>query len=145
MSLASGEPSFQFAYGMRIFRKNDIITIISEKDEHCWVGEVNGLRGWFPAKFVEVVDERGKSYTIYGDEAVSPEITEYIRGRLANSFRQIMDHGIRENLMYTSMAYHPWSFIEDISYHSVEKNFNSVYSRLTLCNTFNLDEDGKVR
>ncbi|CCD69040.1 RUN and TBC1 domain-containing protein 3 [Caenorhabditis elegans] len=126
------------------FRKNDIVTIISEKDEHCWVGEVNGLRGWFPAKFVEVVDERGKSYTIYGDEAVSPEITEYIRGRLANSFRQIMDHGIRENALYTSMAYHPWSFIEDIAYYSVEKNFNSVYSRLTLCNTFNLDEDGKI-
>ncbi|RCN53584.1 TBC domain protein [Ancylostoma caninum] len=62
------------------FRKNDIITIICEKDEHCWVGEVNGLRGWFPAKFVEVVDERGKNYTVYGDEAVSPEITEYIRG-----------------------------------------------------------------
>ncbi|KIH69231.1 SH3 domain protein [Ancylostoma duodenale] len=61
------------------FRKNDIITIICEKDEHCWVGEVNGLRGWFPAKFVEVVDERGKNYTVYGDEAVSPEITEYIR------------------------------------------------------------------
>lgn len=91
-----------------------------------------------------MVDERGKSYTIYGDEAVSPEITEYIRGRLANSFRQIMDHGIRENALYTSMAYHPWSFIEDIAYYSVEKNFNSVYSRLTLCNTFNLDEDGKV-
>ncbi|CAI5454719.1 unnamed protein product [Caenorhabditis angaria] len=126
------------------FRKNDIITIISEKDEHCWVGEVNGLRGWFPAKFVEVVDERGKSYTIYGDEAVSPEITEYIRGRLANSFRQIMDHGIRENVLYSTMAYHPWSFIEDIAYYSVEKNFNSVYSRLTLCNTFNLDQDGKI-
>lgn len=27
------------------FRKNDIITIISQKDEHCWVGELNGLRG----------------------------------------------------------------------------------------------------
>lgn len=27
------------------FRKNDIITVISQKDEHCWVGELNGLRG----------------------------------------------------------------------------------------------------
>ncbi|XP_013924605.1 PREDICTED: small G protein signaling modulator 3-like, partial [Thamnophis sirtalis] len=42
------------------FRKNDIITIISQKDEHCWVGELNGLRGWFPAKFVEILDERSK-------------------------------------------------------------------------------------
>lgn len=30
------------------FRKNDIITIISRKDEHCWVGELNGLRGMLP-------------------------------------------------------------------------------------------------
>ncbi|KAK6766285.1 hypothetical protein RB195_025901 [Necator americanus] len=126
------------------FRKNDIITIICEKDEHCWVGEVNGLRGWFPAKFVEIVDERGKNYTVYGDEAVSPEITEYIRGRLANSFRQVMDHGIMESVLYPSTAYHPWSFIEDIAYYSVEKHFNSVYSRLTLCNTFKLDQDGKI-
>lgn len=36
------------------FRKNDLIIILSERDEHCWVGELNGLRGWFPAKFVEV-------------------------------------------------------------------------------------------
>lgn len=27
------------------FRKNDIITLISQKDEHCWIGELNGLRG----------------------------------------------------------------------------------------------------
>lgn len=48
------------------FRKNDIITIVSQKDEHCWVGELNGLRGWFPAKFVEVLDERSKEYSIAG-------------------------------------------------------------------------------
>lgn len=29
------------------FRKNDIITIISQRDEHCWIGELNGLRGQF--------------------------------------------------------------------------------------------------
>ena len=33
-----------------------MITILSEKDEHCWIGELNGLHGWFPAKFVEVID-----------------------------------------------------------------------------------------
>lgn len=34
------------------FRRNDIITIVSQKDEHCWIGELNGLRGWFPAKVI---------------------------------------------------------------------------------------------
>ncbi|KAH6943412.1 hypothetical protein HPB50_021344 [Hyalomma asiaticum] len=66
------------------FRKNDIITIISQKDEHCWIGELNGLRGWFPAKFVELLDERSK--------------------QVANK--------------------------------EVEKDFNSVYSRLVLCKTY---------
>lgn len=27
------------------FHKNDVVTIISQKDEHCWIGELNGLRG----------------------------------------------------------------------------------------------------
>ena len=44
------------------FRKNDVITVLSQRDEHCWVGELNGLRGWFPAKFVELLDERSKLY-----------------------------------------------------------------------------------
>lgn len=35
------------------FKKNDIITIVSEKDEHCWVGQLDGTKGWFPAKFVK--------------------------------------------------------------------------------------------
>lgn len=26
------------------FRTNDIITIISQRDEHCWVGELNGMQ-----------------------------------------------------------------------------------------------------
>ncbi|XP_039719327.1 small G protein signaling modulator 3 isoform X5 [Pteropus medius] len=55
------------------FRKNDIITIVSQKDEHCWVGELNGLRGWFPAKFVEVLDERSK-------ETLSPPSVLHRRG-----------------------------------------------------------------
>lgn len=38
------------------FQKNDLITILSDKEEHCWIGEVNGESGWFPAKFVEVLD-----------------------------------------------------------------------------------------
>lgn len=32
------------------------------QDEDCWIGELNGLRGWFPAKFVQLLDERSKQY-----------------------------------------------------------------------------------
>lgn len=57
------------------FRKNDIIIIVSQKDEHCWIGELNGLRGWFPAKFVELLDERTKSYSVAGDDAINEVIS----------------------------------------------------------------------
>lgn len=39
---------------------------------------------------------------------------------------------------------HPWLFIEESAAKEVGKDFNSVYSRLVLCKTFRLDEDGKV-
>jgi hypothetical protein len=39
------------------FRKNDIITVVSQRDEHCWVGELNGHTGWFPAKLVSWFNE----------------------------------------------------------------------------------------
>lgn len=39
---------------------------------------------------------------------------------------------------------HPWLFIEEAATKEVEKDFASVYSRLILCKTYRLDEDGKV-
>ncbi|XP_021562699.1 small G protein signaling modulator 3 isoform X5 [Carlito syrichta] len=99
------------------FRKNDIITIVSQKDEHCWVGELNGLRGWFPAKFVEVLDERSKE--------------------------ALLEHGLKKPSLLGG-ACHPWLFIEEAAGREVERDFDSVYSRLVLCKTYRLDEDGKV-
>lgn len=62
------------------FKKNDIITVVSQKDEHCWVGELNGCRGWFPAKFVKLLDERSKPYSLAGDDTVTEAITDLVRG-----------------------------------------------------------------
>jgi len=53
---------------------------MSRKDEHCWIGELNGQVGWFPAKYVEVLDERSKDYTSAGDDSVCSEITDLVRG-----------------------------------------------------------------
>ncbi len=39
---------------------------------------------------------------------------------------------------------HPWLFIEEAVKKEVEKDFQAVYSRLVLCKTFSLNEDGKV-
>uniref|UniRef100_A0A914V1A7 RUN and TBC1 domain-containing protein 3 n=1 Tax=Plectus sambesii TaxID=2011161 RepID=A0A914V1A7_9BILA len=125
------------------FRKNDIITILSERDEHCWVGELNGLRGWFPAKFVELLDERGKSYSAYGDDSVSSVINDLVRGNLSSALKGILEHGLKKSTVLAGPC-HPWLFIEEVATKEVQRDFNSVYSRLVLCRTFRLDEDGKV-
>lgn len=39
---------------------------------------------------------------------------------------------------------HPWLFIEEAAMTEVERDYSSVYSRLMLCKTYRLDEDGKV-
>lgn len=125
------------------FRRNDIITIISQKDEHCWVGELNGLRGWFPAKFVELLDERSKLYSSAGDDAISETVTDLVRGTLAPTIKQVLEHGMKRP-SFLGGPCHPWLFIEEASMREVEKDFESVYSRLVLCKTYRLDEDGKV-
>ncbi|XP_036787406.2 small G protein signaling modulator 3 isoform X2 [Manis pentadactyla] len=125
------------------FRKNDIITIISQKDEHCWVGELNGLRGWFPAKFVEVLDERSKEYSIAGDDAVTEGVTDLVRGTLCPALKALFEHGLKKPSLLGG-ACHPWLFIEEAASREVERDFDSVYSRLVLCKTYRLDEDGKV-
>lgn len=125
------------------FRKNDIVTIISQKDEHCWVGELNGLRGWFPAKFVEILDERSKEYSTAGDDSVSETVTDLVRGGLCPAMKSIFLHGMRKPSILGGPC-HPWLFVEEASQREVDRDFQSVYSRLVLCKTFRLDEDGKV-
>uniref|UniRef100_A0AAY4DIE4 Small G protein signaling modulator 3 n=1 Tax=Denticeps clupeoides TaxID=299321 RepID=A0AAY4DIE4_9TELE len=125
------------------FRKNDIITLISQKDEHCWVGELNGLRGWFPAKFVEILDERSKEYSMAGDDSVTEAVTDLVRGTLCPALKNIFLHGLKKPSILGGPC-HPWLFIEEAASREVERDFNSVYSRLVLCKTYRLDEDGKV-
>lgn len=125
------------------FRKNDIITIISQKDDHCWIGELNGLRGWFPAKFVELLDERSKSYSSAGDDTVVETITDIVRGVFCPALKAVFEHGLKRSSLLGGPG-HPWLFVEEAATKEVEKDFESVYSRLVLCKTFRLDEDGKV-
>ncbi|MFT7797903.1 small G protein signaling modulator 3-like [Arapaima gigas] len=127
------------------FRKNDIITIISQKDEHCWVGELNGLRGWFPAKFVEILDERSKEYSLAGDDSVTEAITDLVRGTLCPALKAIFQHGLKKPSILGGPC-HPWLFIEEAASREVERDFNSVYSRLVLCKTYSqgVMKEGKL-
>lgn len=125
------------------FRKNDIITIVSQKDEDCWIGELNGLVGWFPARFVELLDERSKVYVAAGDDSLCETVTDLVRGTLCPAIKQVLEHGMKRPTFLGGPC-HPWLFIEEAANREVEKDFESVYSRLVLCKTYRLDEDVKV-
>ncbi|CAH8639857.1 unnamed protein product, partial [Schistosoma guineensis] len=126
------------------FHKNDILTIINSDDEHCWIGELNGQRGWFPAKFVELLDERGKNYSPAGDDGVDRLIIGLVRGSFCHSLGAVFSHGLKRPRLLGDTGCHPWHFIEEAAAKEVERDFSSVYSRLVLCKTFRLDEEGKV-
>ena len=117
------------------FIKNDLITIHSMTDEHCWVGELNGHIGWFPAKFVELVDERSKQYSRAGDDRVNETITDLVRGPLTSAIKQMLELGLkRTGLLAGSL--HPWQFIVEAANEAVQADYDSVFSRLVLCKTF---------
>lgn len=53
------------------------------------------LIGWFPAKFVELLDERSKQYSTAGDDSVTENITDLVRGTLCPAIKQILEHGMK--------------------------------------------------
>ena len=106
---------------------------------------MRGERGWFPSKFVRLIDERnGKVYSVAGDDSVTPAIGELVRSEFTLALKCVLEHGLKRHSMLDASSHHPWRFVEEAARKCVEKDFESVYSRLVLCKTFRLDEDGKV-
>uniref|UniRef100_A0A0X3NUK9 RUN and TBC1 domain-containing protein 3 n=1 Tax=Schistocephalus solidus TaxID=70667 RepID=A0A0X3NUK9_SCHSO len=127
------------------FLRNDIITVLDMHDEHCWLGELNSLRGWFPAKLVELLDERSKCYTPAGDDTVYPDIGHLVRHGLCSALRAIFEYGLKRTRGLTdTSSSHPWKFIEEVAAVEAARDSSSIHSRLILCRTFRLDEVGKV-
>ena len=118
------------------FKKNDVIIVLNERDEHCWVGEINGERGWFPAKFVELLEQH-YDYNIAGDDQVVGFINDLVRGRFCTVFKAILSNGLVQNGFLIT---HPWTVIETVASASIASDLNSVYSRLVLTKTYKLDE-----
>lgn len=56
---------------------------------------MNGLHGWFPAKFVELLDERSKQYSSAGDDSVSEAVTDLVRGKLCPVIKAVLEHGMK--------------------------------------------------
>ena len=91
-----------------------------------------------------MIDERnGKIYSPAGDDSINDVVRDLIRGEFSMIIKLIFEHGLKKwTVLHGTM--HPWSFIEEAAKKTVEKEFDSVYSRLVLCKTYRLDEDGKV-
>lgn len=53
------------------------------------------LIGWFPAKFVELLDERSKQYSSAGDDSISETVTDLVRGTLCPVAKQVLEHGMK--------------------------------------------------
>ncbi|KAL7054124.1 hypothetical protein AAHC03_026530 [Spirometra sp. Aus1] len=126
------------------FRRNDIITVLDMHDEHCWLGELNNLRGWFPAKLVELLDERSKRYSPAGDDTVYASIGHLVRHGLCSALRAIFEYGLKRTRGLTDTSSHPWKFVEEVAAAEAARDSSSIHSRLILCRTYRLDEVGKV-
>lgn len=142
------------------FKKNDIITILSERDEHCWIGMDNtGSKGWFPAKFVQLLhselppgvtsnasgddpsDSDIQLYSAAGDDGVTPCINDLIRGRFCSIMKSILSHGLKKG---SFLILHPWTVLDHVTSACIESDFNSVFSRLVLTKTYQLSELNRV-
>lgn len=51
--------------------------------------------GWFPAKFVQLLDERSKQYSSAGDDSIQECITDLVRGNLCHAMKQVLEHGMK--------------------------------------------------
>ena len=52
--------------------------------------------GWFPAKFVESLDERSKQYSRAGDDAVDEQVMDLVRGSLCPALKHVFHHGMKK-------------------------------------------------
>lgn len=123
------------------FLRNDLITIINDKDEHCWVGELDGKIGWFPAKFVEKLNERDRNYCAAGDDSVVPFINDLVRGKLCLALKKILTYDLRKSYFFNS---HPWQIIEEVSNEHSANDLPSIVSKIVLSKTFRLEEMAHV-
>jgi hypothetical protein len=118
------------------FKKHDIIRVMSERDEDCWIGELNGITGWFPAQFVLPLDH-SDDYAVAGDDRMVMFINDLVRGRLCQVLKQILSHGLKKG---NFLIVHPWTVIQDIASACVQSDFSSVYAKLLLTKAYRLDD-----
>lgn len=102
------------------FRKNDVIKILDDRDEHCWAGELNDQQGLFPSKFVQLLNENYGNYNELGDDSVHPFINDLIRGRFCAVIKCILNHGLKKTYFFTV---HPWMILETLTSKSFKKMF----------------------
>ncbi|KAJ7378286.1 Small G protein signaling modulator 3 [Desmophyllum pertusum] len=112
------------------FRKNDIVTIISQRMNTAGLVKLNGLRGWFPAKFVEIWMKEVKSIPPQGTILYLKLWTDLVRGGLCPALKSIFLHGMRKPSILGGPC-HPWLFMEEVSEVLTLLSFCSIAIRGT--------------
>lgn len=64
------------------------------------------VAGWFPAKFVQLLDERSKQYSSAGDDSISETITDLVRGVLCPVIKQVFEHGMKRPNFLSNYKHH---------------------------------------
>ncbi|CAI4225532.1 unnamed protein product [Auanema sp. JU1783] len=124
------------------FRKNDIITIISDKDEHCWVGEINGLRGWFPGKFVQILNDQGMQYAKTCDGYIDAGFQALVTSQVVSALETVFSYGMKHRI-FGNVA-HPWDFLNSFCKSVIMEHGRKILAKISLSNSFRLQEDTRT-
>jgi hypothetical protein len=126
------------------FKAGQIVRLLDERDEHCWIGQIGQRVGWFPAKFVRVLDETNGEYMAAGDDSVDTLINNLIRGRLGSVIKCVLTHGLRKGLGLFTV--HPWMLVEEtaerlrVQHSRSVANGNAHRSKHALSRTYRLPD-----
>ena len=88
------------------------------------------LAGWFPAKFVEVLDERSKEYSAAGDDSVTARVTDLVRGTLCCAVRALLLHGMRRSPLLGE-AYTRWKIKVELTRFGLSEMNTLLLVKLT--------------
>ncbi|CAK9299698.1 unnamed protein product [Gordionus sp. m RMFG-2023] len=131
------------------FAKGDVISILNSKDDHCWLGEMNGVRGWFPSAYIKLIKESFKISCAAGDDSIHEMVAHLIRGPLCSSVQDIFKHGLISKSNFSFLSANPkntWEVIQRVIQEISRDSKNNEFSnpKLNLCNAYNLDDNNKA-
>ena len=114
--------------------------VVARADDHCWVGEFNGAVGWFPARFVQLLEEGRVEYSRAGDDRVGGAVAELARVGVGTAVGRLLQQGLRPPGILATTPLHPWHFIQRAARELLPPAQSALTSRLSLAAAFSLEQ-----